>query len=96
MIILLINIHILINFFIIKKKDVSTVGRYLVLNNVTYVNRKKNILIDTFPPRMYAKRDLLNTPEEFLCPWGHKLDIMLVEMHFQLPKNNWKDIRVNF
>ncbi len=38
---------------------------------------------------MYVRKDPLNTPKGF---WGHTLDVMLVEMHLQLPQNNWKDV----
>ncbi len=52
-----------------------------------YVNRKKN-LIDTISSRIYVRRDPLNNPGEFWAPWGLRLDVMPVEMHLKLPKNN--------
>ncbi len=41
---------------------------------------------------MYVREDPLNTPEEFWGPWGHRLNVMPVEMHLQLPENSWKGI----
>ncbi len=43
------------------------------------------------PPRIYVRKKPLNTPEEFWGSCGHRLDVMPVEMHLQLPKNDWKD-----
>ncbi len=28
----------------------------------------------------------------FWGPWGHRPDVMPLNMNLQLPKNNWKDV----
>ncbi len=56
------------------------------------MNRKKISLIDTIPPKINVRRDPLNSSNEFRGPRGHILAVMPVQVHFQLPKNNWKDM----
>ncbi len=54
---------------------------------------EKKSLIDTILPWIYVRKDPFNTPEEFWGLWRRKLDVMYIEMHLQLPKNNWKDVK---
>ncbi len=48
------------------------------------MNRKKKLLIDKIPTWIYDRKDLLNNSGEFCGPWGHRLNVMPVEMRLQL------------